>query len=321
MKRFLVIALFACAGCGQMPQMPFLSQHGAASASQQQAPKQTTALSGGPSYALDGQDCNARANSRMGMYDRPDTYPISDQERRDAFQALYSACMREHNWQVAGPVHAPTNDATQLAALSPAAGGYGARGNTVTAGNTIISSSSVPGATILVIGGNGGASASQLSSLSPSSGGALPQNATVVMVQSGQQGAYGQPSYIQPSGPLPVAIPVPPPPMARASHAQAAPTASAAQSPKMTMAPVAPKQQAAYQPTQPPQAAMPPAAPPAMASYAPVQPPAPVRPLAAQPATGTLGAPSSHSSQGWTRAPAAQTAQNSDQQLESILDK
>src|SRR5271155_188635 len=131
--------LLACTGCASgvfvthnTPQDLQEMQQGAASTksssqiSRAQASQSSSTTSQGgmlSNYASSGQDCNSRAQSRMSMYDRPDTYPISDQERHDAFLALYSACMHEHNWQVAGPVHAPANDASQLAALSPAAGG------------------------------------------------------------------------------------------------------------------------------------------------------------------------------------------------------
>lgn len=352
MKRLLVIALFALGACTQM------------SSSQQAAkPQQSTVLSGGPSYALDGADCNGRANSRMAMYDRPDTYPISDQERKDAFQALYSACMREHNWAVAGPVHVPANtNYASLAGLSPAAGGNApGKPTTITAGNTIVSSTSIPGATVLVIGGTGGTNAAQLSSLSPSSGGAFPQNATVVMLQPQQTSPYyGYTNYTPPSGPLPVAIPVAPPPMARgvmpAPTPKAQPTPSAKplqssttapQPPKAPKAPPAaasssqnlvplnlPKTPApASAPDPAPQAAMtPPPAPKAPTLAAPTQKAPPAQAVSTssggtQLVSGILSTQESESALGWVRnkpantASSSATAQNNEHQLENILDK
>jgi hypothetical protein len=304
MKRLSILLLLACTACGQMP----FTSHDSAAA--KPAPKQNVVASG-PSYQYDGQDCNSRAQNRMAMYDRPDTYPISNQQRSDAYQALYSACMREHNWQVAGPMHSPANDASQFAAMSPAAGGTRSAGaTTVTAGNTVISTSSVPGATILVIGDNKGINPSQLSSLSPSAGGGSAQNATVVMLQSpNQQMAYAQPVYAQqPTAPLPVAIPVPPPPVAK-GHVAATKTPIVAQAPTPTMAPAV----KVAAPTK--------AAPPVQAMYAPVNPnPAPVvhKKLSAPPSQA-----SAHNEP--KQAAAVSTpisAQDlSDRQLENILAK
>lgn len=208
------------AGCSQMPS--WAGGH-AQSASAKKAPQENTAMraaDGG--YSMDGFGCKSQATKRLSMYDRPDTYPLSDQERQDAFGALYSECMREHNWQVASPARTaqPTyaaNSAAQFANLSPAAGGNVA--TTANAGNTIVSSTSVPGATVVVIGGTKEANAAQLSSLSPSAGGngTAP---TVVMVQQPQV-AYAAPAYYPSYGAapapsatmaaqLPVAVPINP---------------------------------------------------------------------------------------------------------------
>jgi len=218
MKRSLspviVLALFACAGCSQNP----FTTHSTPQVAQQKTVQ--------TNYASDGQDCNARAQSRMTMYDKPDTYPISDTERHDAYLALYSACMREHSWQVAGPVHAPATDASKFANLSPAAGGsQHASSTTVNAGNMQVSTSSMPGATVVVIGGNKETPA-QLSSLSPASGGSSPsQNSTVVFVQSPPAPSAPSPvAAYAPTTPLPVAIPIPPKPATPTPYTVTAPS-------------------------------------------------------------------------------------------------
>jgi hypothetical protein len=252
MKNSLCLSLSVLAlmsGCAQMQSMMPGSKPAQAQTDQQ--PHQTLAAN---PYASDNQACSSKAQSRMGMYDRPDTYPISDQERKDAYQALYASCMNEHNWQVAGPAHgsatyantgsttyannavpyanlspaAGGNNVAQYATLSPSAGGnYPGSFSSVNAGNTVVSSSNVPGATVVVIGGNSN-NAAQLSSLSPSAGGNGSSNPTVIMVQSPQAPAYNQAAYapaqaapygsggntyyrqVAPQGQLPVAMPVPP---------------------------------------------------------------------------------------------------------------
>jgi hypothetical protein len=197
-------ALLALAAC--MPQHP--------QSAQRQSPQQNGAQP--VVYASDDHACGARAQSRMGMYDRPDTFPISDQERHDAYLALYSSCMRERNWQVAGPARAPGSDVAQLANLAPAAGGGKPPANSITAGNSVISTSSVPGATVIVIGG-GKDQASQLAALNPSSGGAYPPNATVLLVQP-QAATPMMPARAptMPAAALPVAVPLPAPATAKA---------------------------------------------------------------------------------------------------------
>ncbi len=73
-----------------------------------------------------GDACQTRANSRLALFDKPDTYPISADEKRNAYLALYNECMKEYEVQVASPKpnfeYAQANDAG-LASLSPAAGG------------------------------------------------------------------------------------------------------------------------------------------------------------------------------------------------------
>jgi hypothetical protein len=234
-----LLILLCCTACAQMQSM---MPHG--STAQAQPPHPTTTVAAN-SYGSDNQMCSGIAQKRLSLYDRPDTYPISDKERGDAYKALYSECMSEHNWQVAGnaapyaalspsagsnnPVHGvplpgsvvADGGAASYAALSPAAGGNNPVAGIAAAssGNTVISSSSVPGATILVIGGNKDTLA-QLSSLSPSSG-RTQGNATVVLVQSPQNAPYAPNSAYYPPVPyahatapanLPVAIPVPPSP-------------------------------------------------------------------------------------------------------------
>jgi hypothetical protein len=227
MKRMLsstaagLLVLLACTACGQMPQF---GSHPASA--QRQTPPQNAAGNSGYSnqtYASNTADCSARANQRLAMFDRPSPYPVSDQERHDAYQALYTECVNGNTGEVAAASHnnvaANSATAAEFANLSPAAGGnYAPRGSVVNAGNTTVSTSSVPGATVVVIGGAGKDTAAQLSSLSPSSGGYMPpQNATVVLVQSpnqpaapGNYYASATPAYYAPGAPLPVAVPVPP---------------------------------------------------------------------------------------------------------------
>jgi hypothetical protein len=270
-------ALLACTGCGQAAN-PFSPSYWHSTSPQpvqaQKVPSQNSAPGASMSYASDEGGCSTQAKNRLAMFDRPSTYPISDSERNDGYQALYSECMREHNWQVAGPAHSPitlagANGASQFAALSPAAGGPapGQVMPAVNTGSTIVSSSSVPGATVLVIGGNSATDAAALSSLSPSAGGnsAYPANATVVLVQSQPAVAAATPAGYYPAaalppaagGPLPVAVPVAP--------------ALAAYQPVKSQAPVTPAAAATamnnYQP---------------MPSVAPPAAPTPASPMSAQ---------------------------------------
>jgi hypothetical protein len=74
------------------------------------------------------QQCQTRAKSRLSLFDRPDTYPISAEEKNNAYQALYNECMKEFDVQVANTPkpHFETvaaNTDANLANLSPAAGG------------------------------------------------------------------------------------------------------------------------------------------------------------------------------------------------------
>ena len=207
--------LLACSGCGQNPFAPPDKQ-----AAAKPAPAATTTAS---AFSLDGADCNSLATKRMALYDRPDTYPISDQQRKDAMLALYSACMREHNYQIAGPIPTSAADNSQLANLSPAAGGNmqpRTNANIINAGNTTVSSTSVPGATVVVIGGNGQMTPQQLASIAPAAGGVNSASAqpTVVMVQNPQNNVVAVPvtPYRAAAAPLPVAVPLAPPPVARA---------------------------------------------------------------------------------------------------------
>ena len=233
------LAALALSACDQMPSLG--KQSSAKTASSGTITQAAPAVSAQSVYAMDGQNCNGLAQKRMALFDRPDTHPASEQERKDALLALYSSCMRDHNWQVAGPVHtAPnvalaSNSAASFAALSPAAGGnvVAPAGVTTNAANAVISSTSVPGATVVVIGGSKQANAAQLASLSPAAGGsASGQNATVVLVQQPQQPlqqqAYAAPAPASGYYPArvtprtgPVAVPVAtqamnPPPVARA---------------------------------------------------------------------------------------------------------
>jgi len=203
-----------CTGCDQMAPVSSLwsSPHASAKQAPQQ-PQQNIFTARG--------ECNTLAQRRMAMYDRPDTFPMSDKERYDAYLALYTECERDKNGQTAlvpthgVPVNETSASASQLSALSPAAGGnnipHSDNTSTVNVGNTTVSSSSIPGATVVVIGGSK-ETAAQLSGLSPSSGG-YSSNSTVVLMQpqnaaTAMPGAYYTPG--QPSAPLPVAVPVPP---------------------------------------------------------------------------------------------------------------
>lgn len=127
--------------------------------------------------AYNNTDCAAQADNKLKMFDRPDTYPLSPQERNNARDALYSECVKGKNSQIAGTYKSDTQqnqDVASLAALSPAAGGNPANG----AGR--VTTSNYPGSTVVMIQGN---DASQLASLSPSAGGGATN-------QSGLAGAY-----------------------------------------------------------------------------------------------------------------------------------
>ncbi len=70
--------------------------------------------------------CQSQAKERLALFDRPDTYPVSAEEKNNAFQALYTQCLKSYevttntpkpNFEVAAAAGA------DLAHLSPAAGG------------------------------------------------------------------------------------------------------------------------------------------------------------------------------------------------------
>ena len=51
-------------------------------------------------YVSDRDDCRSRAESRLSLYNQPDTYPISSKEKNNALLALFDECMREDGWNV-----------------------------------------------------------------------------------------------------------------------------------------------------------------------------------------------------------------------------
>lgn len=165
-----------------------------------------------------GEQCQARAKSRLSLFDRPDTYPINDNEKRNAYLALYNECMRAYEVQVASPKpgfeYVADNNAG-LASLSPAAGG-----------NT---SSSTPtrGGIITYANGTTVIDPAQLANLAPAAGGKSVSGvngSTVVVVQG------AAPAVAYPAPPTrPSAIPVTPT-MAVPAPAQAAPATAAAPS-------------------------------------------------------------------------------------------
>jgi hypothetical protein len=125
--------------------------------------------------ATNASQCQTHAKSRLSLFDRPDTYPISETEKQNAYQALYHECMRKYDVQIAGAkpgFEVAANTPAELAQLSPAAG--------MKKGFTAYPS----GVTVI--------DAAQFATLSPASGGTIPgitsatsgSGSTVVVIQA-----------------------------------------------------------------------------------------------------------------------------------------
>jgi hypothetical protein len=199
-RTALVVTLFALSACG--------SVFWPATSSKPEAAKPVVNAT-----AYNNRDCAAQADSKLKLFDRPDTYPISAEERNNARDALYSECVNGKNSQIAnnGAYKSDTQtpqSMASLANLSPAAGGN------ATTGAGRVSTTSYPGQTVVTIQGNDPAS---LANLSPSAGGNATQGniagaypgATVVVVQSPTAAAPApRPAPVMPTAlarPVPVA--------------------------------------------------------------------------------------------------------------------
>lgn len=176
------------------------------------------------SASASGVACQSRANSRLALFDRPSTYPISAEEKRNAYLALYNECMREYEPKIATAkpnfTYAPGGSAAELAAMSPAAGG---------AANP----AAPKGGIIAYANGTTVIDTAQLANLSPAAGGKVAgvpgvttstaNGATVVVVQSGAV-APMLPPAAPPPPTRPAAVPVASGPVPTAPTAQTAPT-------------------------------------------------------------------------------------------------
>lgn len=121
-SRVSVIASLLClmaSGCA-MPSLPSMNLSGQNTVPDEQA----------VANAHNAQ-CETQAKSRLALFDRPDTYPVSDEEKRNAYQALFSQCMKSFEKTIASPKPdfdmAAANAPADLANLSPAAGGSSPR--------------------------------------------------------------------------------------------------------------------------------------------------------------------------------------------------
>lgn len=142
--------------------------------------------------------CKTHADKRFSLFDRPDAYPVSVEERRNAKQALFTECMKQYDVQVASPKPGfqVSPAGSELAGLSPAAGGDK---NGQPKGGVI----SYPNGTIVI-------DTAHLGSLTPAAGGkvgtATSGGSTVVVVQAA---SAGMAAPITPAAPVkPAAIPL-----------------------------------------------------------------------------------------------------------------
>ena len=144
--------------------------------------------------------CQGRAQSRLSLFDKPDTFPISEEEKRNVYLSLYNECMKEYEVQVATAkpnfTYASQGMGAELAGLAPAAGGNNpsqqqAKGGIIT----------YPNGTMVI-------DTAMLSGLSPSAGG---QNRVTGITNSGG-GQNGSTVVVvqAPSSAAAVAYPAPP---------------------------------------------------------------------------------------------------------------
>lgn len=167
-------------------------------------------------------ECKGRAESRLKLFDRPDTYPISPNEKKNAYLSLYNECMKGFETQIVsgkpGFEHAALMaENSNLANLSPAAGG--------TAGPAQQGVTTLPNGVVVI-------DPTRLTALSPAAGGvtATGSGSTVVVVQAPPSSTS---ITLPPIPAQPVSIPV-----NDAGVAAASPTAvqKPAEPPKETMA-------------------------------------------------------------------------------------
>lgn len=173
--------------------------------------------------------CQSQAKERLSLFDRPDTYPVSAEEKNNAYQALYTQCLKSYEVTANTPkpnfeVAAASTAGTDLANLSPAAGGNAKPANngavTYANGMMIIDTARLTG--LSPAAGGTPAAGTAVSS----TGG--PNGSTVVVVQAPPSAtaiAY-PPMPVAPTGPA--AIPMAP-------VQQAAQPVAPATAPKPTM--------------------------------------------------------------------------------------
>lgn len=130
--------------------------------------------------ATNAGQCQAQATNRLALFDKPSTYPISADEKRNAYSALYNECMKTYDVQAASPKPnfdlAQANNAAVLANLSPAAGGNAPAKSSVT---------TLPNGVVVI-------DTAQFANLSPAAGGRVAgvtngmsgNGSTVVVVQA-----------------------------------------------------------------------------------------------------------------------------------------
>lgn len=183
-------------GCA-MPKMPDIM--GKKADPEQQAKELASSREGG---------CQSQAKERLSLFDRPDTYPVSAEEKNNAYQALYTQCLKSYEVTANTPkpnfeVAAASTAGADLANLSPAAGG-----NAKPANNGAVTYSNG----MMII------DTARLTGLSPAAGNPVgtavsstgPNGSTVVVVQAPPSAtaiAY-PPAPLAPTGPA--AIPMAP---------------------------------------------------------------------------------------------------------------
>src|SRR5262249_51928328 len=89
------------------------------------------------SYTDARNDCLMQTDKRLGAFDKPDTYPMSDDEKKNARVSLYAQCMQSKGINVGTPkpVEVASENPKDLAALSPAAGAPASGGTVILMGD------------------------------------------------------------------------------------------------------------------------------------------------------------------------------------------
>lgn len=148
--------------------------------------------------------CAARANERLSLFSRADTFAITETDKRNAYNALFSECMKQYQVGSASPKPGFETaragvDMQNLAALSPASGG-----NAAQQGTTRV----LPNGVVVI-------DTAQYNNLSPAAGGnfagitssAGPNGSTVVVVQASPSTAIAYPpAPAAPTRPAAIAV-------------------------------------------------------------------------------------------------------------------